>query len=236
MKFYVGKCSDIGNFRPNNEDAVFSAVIPVDAGELCLGIVCDGIGGLKDGEFASFTMIGVISEWFMEIDRSLSFDDITKQFLDKVYKTSVYISEQSKILAVETGTTMTAFLSIGDKYMIANVGDSRTYQLDKSINQITSDDVTISSSGRSALNQCIGHDCRLYINTFYGQTAPGNRYLLCTDGFYKKMNAKRLLSKSRAINRFTDISKLLQKEIEAIKKLGEKDNISAVLIKCVKGE
>lgn len=236
MKFYIGNYSDIGISRENNEDSVFSAVIPVNAGKLCIGMVCDGIGGMKHGEFASYTITEKIGEWFMNVDPALAFDDISRQFLDKIYKLNVYICEQSKLLDVETGSTLTAFIALGERYMIANVGDSRTYRLDSVIECVTQDDVNVLSTGKSVLSQCVGYSDKLYINTYYGNAEHGGCFLMCSDGFYKKMNEGRLLRKCRSINRFTDITRILEKETDSIKKMGERDNISAVLIKCIKGE
>lgn len=233
MNYKFGAVSDIGSFRPNNEDSFF-------AGECCrenpmlIGIVCDGIGGLKNGEVASSAITESVEKWARELSSDCTFEQVTKSFLELIYKVNEQISVSSKLNSIETGSTMSAVIVSGNSFMTANVGDSRIYHISSrpyAINQLTEDDVYSESSKRGALRQCVGFSDKMFVNTYYGQLLKNDSLIICSDGFYKKMDHKRIVKKCCQIGRFTSIERLLQGEINRIKAAGEKDNITACIVK-----
>ena len=52
----IGKCTLLGNYRENNEDALEVKLFP----DMTIGLVADGMGGQAAGEIASKRAIEVI--------------------------------------------------------------------------------------------------------------------------------------------------------------------------------
>lgn len=230
MKYAFGALSDIGNYRPNNEDSFFAAECSTDE-PMFIGIVCDGIGGLKNGEIASEAITHSVKAWSEKLKRESSFEQVTKSFLELIYRVNEQISMQSKVNSIETGSTMSAVIVCNDRFMAANVGDSRIYHISDKLTQITEDDVCSDRKKQGALRQCVGFSDKMFVNTYYGQLLRKESLVICSDGFYKKMDAKRMVKKCRSIGRFSNIEKILRSEIERIKAADEKDNITACIIK-----
>ena len=208
MNYIYGAFSDIGISRPNNEDRFFAGKCSTDI-PIFIGIVCDGIGGLKNGEVASESITESVKEWTLNLNRNNTFEQVTMAFLEHIYAVNEKICRQSKVNSIETGSTMSAVIVSENNFMAANVGDSRVYHVMKNIEQVTEDDVLPSDkTKRGALRQCIGFNEKFFINTYYGRIDKKESLLVCSDGFYKQMDHKRIAKKS-----------------------GERDNITAYIIK-----
>lgn len=52
--------------RRSNQDSHGSGVRSTSLGEVTLGVVCDGVGGLAQGEVASSTVVRAVERWFSE--------------------------------------------------------------------------------------------------------------------------------------------------------------------------
>ena len=63
MHFRYTTVSDIGK-RKINQDSVSVLEAETEKGPVLLAAVCDGMGGLKHGEYASSVMIDELCEWF----------------------------------------------------------------------------------------------------------------------------------------------------------------------------
>ncbi|MCM1579476.1 MAG: serine/threonine-protein phosphatase, partial [Ruminococcus sp.] len=209
MMYKFGALSDIGNYRPNNEDSFFAGVTSTDE-PMFIGIVCDGIGGLKNGEVASCAITRNVKKWTEELRGQVTFEQAAKSFLELIYNLNSRISMQSKVDSIETGSTLSAVIVCNERFMAANVGDSRIYHISDKIVQVTEDDVYPDSRKRGALRQCVGFFDKIFVNTYYGRLLKKESLVICSDGFYKKMDEKRIIKKCRSVGRFTDIEKLLQ--------------------------
>lgn len=232
MKFLLGGYSDKGDHRPNNEDSYFIGQLNINA-DAVFAVVCDGIGGLRNGEIASNAITEHLKTWAESLSHEIDFDELSRCFLEYVYTINSHICDMAKIDAIETGSTMSAFISFNDRYMAANVGDSRIYLINDHVEQLTEDDVVPSSTGRGALRQCVGFNERIYINTYFGEIKKKDTFLICSDGFYKLIDTKRMTKKAALISSFYKPEKLIKDEISRIKKLGEKDNMTACVIRFV---
>ena len=231
MNYIYGAFSDIGNVRPNNEDSFFAGQCSTEV-PIYIGIVCDGIGGLKNGEIASGAITAHISRWAAELSPDVTFEQATMSFLDQIYSVNKKICGYCKVNSIETGSTMSAVIISEDKFMAANVGDSRIYHISDDVVQITEDDVVAAKGEkRSALRQCVGFNEKMFVNTYYGKLVKNESILICSDGFYKHMDSKRIIKKCSSIRRYSNISRVIKKEIERLKRVGERDNITAYIIK-----
>lgn len=53
MKLILGGTSDIGNYRKVNQDSLLLKENMIGSRICCIGSICDGVGGLQQGEYAS---------------------------------------------------------------------------------------------------------------------------------------------------------------------------------------
>ena len=168
--------------------------------------------------------------------------------LDENYKIGKYGKERG----IQLGTTVSVVLMLSsEKYIVLHIGDSRIYCMnDQEIRQITEDQTIIASEikagrltpkqaetdpRRNVLLQCVGASPRLQPVLMQGRLKQGLSFLLCTDGFRRKVISEEIHDYLRpGITRTEEEmkNKLIQLT-ELSKERQEQDNISSILIKVV---
>jgi len=185
--------SDTGKRRQVNQDSMYASPR--------LLAVADGIGGQPHGEVASAAAIAVMAELdndlrgldSREIDAEAALASITRRIGDRLAALAETNQEYRGM-----GTTLTALLWDGTGFAAVHVGDSRGYLLrDGALHQITRDHTLVQAlvdDGRLAADQAAGHPRRSMLMKALQSTgssepdrwrfdaAPGDRYLLCSDG------------------------------------------------------
>src|SRR5436189_975938 len=140
LSLNIGKCTLLGNYRENNEDAIEVKQFP----ELTVTIVADGMGGQAAGEIASKRAIEVIPR---ELRKNLAAGTKPDDVKDAVKKSIVQANEEIMAMGAidrdlkNMGTTVVmALWRKGAELFIAGVGDSRAYLVrGKKITQLTTD-------------------------------------------------------------------------------------------------
>ena len=64
MEFIITAISDIGISRKVNQDALFASKMKTSAGNIAFAVMCDGMGGLSQGEIASASVVNAFKEWY----------------------------------------------------------------------------------------------------------------------------------------------------------------------------
>lgn len=241
MTYCCGGSSDIGNFRENNEDSIYYDEKIADGIPLCFAVVCDGIGGMKDGEIASRFIAERLRVWFDSIEAySGDFSRLCNSLLQCVNRINSLIIERTKVEDIQTGSTIAAVLAADNEYFALNVGDSRIYHVSKKVSLISKDDVVIvnvsADKYRSKLSQCIGNAQNIYVNTTADTLNVGDAFIICSDGLYKHITDGKLKSLTKWVKNEKACCKNADAMIEYVKKKGERDNISVVIIKCLSGK
>lgn len=256
MNYTVAAYTDIGIQKPTNQDSICvrRAAIP-DGGETVLAVVCDGMGGLKKGEVASAAVVNAFGKWF---DENLSrlpllcgstFMPLRHQWevlIDTLHQTMRRYSAEN---SVQLGTTVSAFFAYTDHYLTMTVGDSRIYERNNALKQLTQDQSLVArevAAGRiseeesrhhpqrNVLLQCIGTGCEHIVPVFTeGRVRDNTIYLLCTDGFVHEPSHTELenVFQPLSLNSKEAITNALYQITELCKNRGETDNITAVLLK-----
>lgn len=253
MNFLTAEWTDVGTKKTTNQDSMLVMQASTDHGNVLLGALCDGMGGLAKGEVASATMIKAIAGWFTG-----QFPDLLQQGLDRnvlwdqwrklISDTSDRIADYGAMKHVNLGTTAVALLIVENNYYIMNVGDSRVYLITDAAYQMTKDQTyvqremdagrmtpqqALNDPQRNVLLQCIGASRNIIPDFSYGVTQPGQVFMLCCDGFrhviapqefYKAFNSKVLKNKDVMVKKLQDITALNIAR-------NEDDNISAILVK-----
>lgn len=100
--------------------------------------------------------------------------------------------------------------------------------------EITKEEAKVSKQ-KNILLQCVGVKENIDIYNCFGELTGKEAFLLCSDGFYNKLDDKEL-SKLAARFRKKSVDKLelLNEYLNMVKSRRESDNISIVVINCLK--
>ncbi len=140
LSLKIGKCSLLGNYRENNEDAVEVKQFP----EKTICIVADGMGGQAAGETASRMATEVVPRELRDkISSSKSVEEIKAAVRKAVVQANEEIMEEGQRDRDlrNMGTTVVLAVWLRDNQLfIAGVGDSRAYVVrGGAIEQLTTD-------------------------------------------------------------------------------------------------
>src|SRR5579864_5096999 len=136
----IGKCTLLGNYRENNEDAIDVKQFP----EFTLSLVADGMGGQAAGEIASKRATEVVPR---ELKKSLPVTAASDDAIKAIRRSIVQANEEIMAMGAldrdlrNMGTTVVVAIwrKTNDMY-VAGVGDSRAYLIrDNTIQQLTVD-------------------------------------------------------------------------------------------------
>ncbi|MBD7910203.1 PP2C family protein-serine/threonine phosphatase [Clostridium cibarium] len=253
MNFTVGYDTDAGLRKKINQDALLIKTAKSPYGRLGLFIVCDGMGGLSSGELASATVINEMSRWFDEIISHIDFNtvdesDLYKFTCEQIMDLNNKIFEYGTRKDEKLGTTLTLCLFVNDKYYILQVGDSRVYKIANTVEQLTKDqtfvqrevdrgNITIEEAEnhprKNVLLQCVGARKEVEPVMVTGKLTGNEVFLICSDGFYRKLSNNEILNELRwnNLNNSEQIKGKVRKFIDLVKSREERDNITGVIIK-----
>lgn len=253
MKYTIeaGAVSDKGIVKQVNQDSILVQIGEHNGGDFGLFIVCDGLGGLTQGEIASRKTVNNFKQWWNDKIEIFINEYEPQKIIDSlceiVRKSNEEIIKYSNEIGSRVGTTISALLILKDNYYIVHVGDSRIYSINKKFNKLTEDhsyvamkvkkgeitwDEARKSKERNILLQCVGVKEKLDIFTTVGKIKGNENFCICCDGFYNTMEEEKIIIaikklKNKTSSNLTDLSKSL---VEEIKRKGERDNISIILV------
>lgn len=229
--------SDVGRSRAVNEDSF--VIDPV----LGLYLVTDGMGGHGHGDIASRLAASSIRE-------SLSESGSKKPFDAGVLKRAVVTANDHLLAAVEReraltgmGTTVVALLVHGKHAAIAHIGDSRAYRLrGDQFHLLTEDHTWVAEQViagnlsedqarvhpfKSVVTRALGGEAVVNVELLELELAPGDLYLLCSDGLTGLVADEQLHQRLAAGRSLDQVCRGL---VEAANSRGGTDNITALVV------
>lgn len=259
MKFFTAVRADAGIRKKKNQDSLLLIEAETNRGNILFASVCDGMGGLARGEDASAAMVNAFRKWFEKVlphlagsiqKGTLCQEWLWKQWTELINNTSCCIEAYGRSNHFDLGTTATGLLICRDAFYTLNVGDSRVYLLTDNIACLTRDQTYVQQEidagrmtyeqslvnpYRNVLLQCIGAGPSVRPVFGCGRAAPGQAFLLCSDGFrhviseeeiYRAFSPSEMTSEEIMEQRLFDMTEIIKERREA-------DNISAVLIRII---
>ncbi len=240
--------SDVGRVREHNED--YFQIAP----EIGLHVVCDGMGGHAAGEVASTTATTAIHRFLLaKRDFVQRFDGSESALAELTQLLNEAVVHASKtVFDVASGdkgkhgmgTTCVVLMTVGDKGLMASVGDSRLYLArDTDLYQLSTDHnfmneavaqgiLTLEQASKSAhaqvLTRAVGTQPTVCVDTLVFDILPGDTFLLCSDGLHEyTRDAEELCAMLRVANLRDIPGHLVKKALEG----GGHDNITAVVVR-----
>ena len=222
-----------GNFRAKNEDSFSLQKVRIDGRQAAFLLVCDGIGGLPEGETASGFVTEAMTEWFYrEGIRLMGSAGWKKRAAAAAGSALARSQEQLERCEREEGiccgTTCTMALVKGRDFALIHSGDSRAYRIGRKEQLLTRD-----HKRDGMLCRCIGAFGFEEPDVLFGRLRPGDLLVLCSDGFSGMLPEGFLISglsgeEAKAGTYF----KRLKGMGSFIMAQGEKDNLTALALRC----
>lgn len=236
MHFHYGFTWDKGDYYVQNQDSFSLQTVLTGRGPAALAIICDGVGGLCRGEYASGYVAKQITTWFYEkaLFKSCMHADarsLKRSFQRELADIHGFLQREAEKEGIQMGTTMTVLIVFRRKYYIFHVGDSRCYSLGKKIRLLTCDQV----GKKRELLYAVGAGKQPLVYFKHGRCRRKQRFLLCSDGFYRCVTETAFKAlediHSRSGENFEGrINKVLEEVIARGRKKGERDNCTAILL------
>jgi serine/threonine protein phosphatase PrpC len=243
--------SDVGKRREQNEDAIG---IDEPAG---IFLVADGMGGHQHGEVASRETIGAmhkklsaakgVFDRFRDDPTDASQAAAVAAVVKAVEETCAHVFElggRSGASRTRMGSTLDAVVRVGDRVILAHVGDGRIHLLRGGrCYRLTEDHTLVAeqikagllkeseaeeSTFKGVLTRAIGTHRSVKVDTLILDLSPGDVLLMCTDGLHRYAGADDL---ARLLGP-TPAPAMVGKLIEHANAQGGADNVSAVMIAC----
>ena len=132
MEYLTGAYWERGNTADINQDSLVLLQVLTARGRVLMAAVCDGMGGLAQGEWASAYVTRRLQEWFYEsLLRSVQKKKpywIIRRSLDRlVYHMQEQLLQYGMQEEIRLGTTMTVLVILEKTYLLWHLGDSRAY-------------------------------------------------------------------------------------------------------------
>ncbi|NNF99285.1 MAG: Stp1/IreP family PP2C-type Ser/Thr phosphatase [Desulfobacteraceae bacterium] len=239
IKIEIAGNTDIGLVRHKNEDTF---VIDTEE-QFCL--VADGMGGAAAGELASRFFGEATAEVFTGmVNRSeeIIVQKVQAAFKEANEKILRHIEEKPEHKGM--GCTAELLALADDGFVIGHMGDSRTYRVrHRRMRQLTKDHSLVQEqvdqgiisreeakvhTMRNIILRAVGVKEDLALDILRGQVEDGDLFLLCSDGLSDMVDEIQL---ETILVEDISLERKANKLIDAAKKAGGKDNITAVLLK-----
>lgn len=201
--------TDPGCVRPQNQDAFHIEQLDENT-MLC--IVCDGMGGARSGNVASYLAVEVFTQEIRASWRpGMSREDTENMLRCAVKLVNFAVYDQAAQFAdfAGMGTTLVAALVEGKTATVANVGDSRAYHIsadgirkvtqDHSIVQLMVDRGELTAEeakiypGKNLITRAIGTDATVECDLFCLELDRDDSILLCSDGLSNLLDEQEIL-------------------------------------------
>ena len=241
--------SDVGVLRSHNEDC-----FEIDP-EHQMFVVADGMGGHSHGEIASRIAVQAIREYVANAGAADARGDTPldggigsgngrlKQAIrlahDRVLKA---IRQDGSLHGM--GTTVVGLLLDDGKASVAHVGDSRAYRMrGGKLELLTQDHTWVNEQVvagflseeqarvhplKNVVTRALGGDSDVDVDVREWKIAPGDLFLLCSDGLTTMLSDTEITERLRAPGRLEDLCGRLVRDANT---RGGYDNISVVLVR-----
>lgn len=232
MKYYSNFIWE-KNGREKNEDSLCFKQITKDGTTYLLAVICDGIGGLAEGENASSFVADSMGREFM---RLIEEKGNHKGFLRQIYQCHKILESYGRERNIHLGTTVSMVFLSGRRGWIFHVGDSAVFLGKRRLRHVTG----VHHTKKGALKRAVGVGQNFKVEWKRFQLWKGSVILLGSDGFYQKTERdicgkralRELKHKGKSASKEKEIEKWLLSFYEKGKGKGERDNVSAICVIC----
>ena len=221
-----------GRVRDHNEDSYCAREAQG------LWAVADGMGGHEGGEFASATLVGKLEA----VDLNGDLDADQARIAAAIAEANRQILDEARTRRKQMGSTIVTLLVQDRHYAVLWVGDSRAYllregalvQLSRDHSQVQEmvdrgimrpEDAVGHPMGH-ILSRAVGVTDEVKVDRVTGEVAPGDVFLLCSDGLHGYVDEKEI---ARLLGRGSP-EQASQELVELTLANGAPDNVTVVAV------
>ncbi len=251
MKYQICAISDVGCVRRNNEDMFLvnhhrgrdeEYRLRLDPAGPLLVAVADGMGGHSSGEIASERTLALLDEHQLQGDLPVRPEDHAR-FVPLLETVHGALLAEARTLpdALNMGATLVGCVFYPEGAIVRfHAGDSRLYRLRGGVLERLTVDHTVREElsraggdpervGGHLVTSCIGGGMlrpRIDTGLVIGDVAPGDRYLLCSDGLTDMVDDGPITERLLA----DDEPGAARALIDAAREAGGADNVTVIVI------
>lgn len=225
-----------GQKTEENQDSLAICQMVVKRKRCMMAVVCDGIGSLPHSEQASGYVTEQLINWFYRAGPKLfGGGRSTRKILNagkrEIYRIHRQMQQYSSGQGM--GTTLSMLVVAGEYYFVWNAGDSRIYCTERRTPRL----LTVDDSREGRLTRCIGSFSWRGLFTRKGKVHGSAVFLVCSDGFYRRMSKEMLETVLENKKGITLREAAMLREIAGRNEArGETDDASAVYVRVAKRE
>ncbi|MGB5918941.1 PP2C family protein-serine/threonine phosphatase [Arcobacter sp.] len=222
MNFKSYSFTHPGHLRTLNEDSFYIN------DEKNLWIVCDGMGGHEEGNFASRLITDIFENFPLEGSFDNKIEMINKQI--KIIHNLLLNKVEKMGGNITIGSTLMLLHIEDEKGVCIHTGDTRCYSLqNNTLRTITKDhaiEINDFYGSRRYLTSAISAPGKLFVETTIFTVYDDDIFLICTDGLYDYVSNKIIKEAMSQDNKEESLFKL---KLSVLATSAE-DNITAVII------
>jgi protein phosphatase len=239
VQFTSAGLTDVGVVRSGNEDNFL--IVP----DRAIFIVADGMGGHAAGEVASEMAVRIIAQKLGDV-RDLDETTACQRISDAIREANAAIFDRTLTEHDKRGmgTTATAMILMGPRYLIGQVGDSRAYLMRNGrLVQLTKDHSYVQEQVdagyltpedarthpySNVITRCVGANEDVVPDTYVGTMHAGDVFLLASDGLTGMIDDLRL---HELLEADAEPEALTATLVEEANRLGGLDNITVIVVR-----
>lgn len=191
-----------------------------------MAVLCDGIGGLEQGEEASSYVVRQLVNWFMSEGYRMNLKKQQKMLQQLCFQIHCELQNYGSQNGIHMGTTIAVVLLENETISWSYMGDCRIYSF-KERKTVTLTKEHLDEKGN--LTRAIGVGEWNLLSCGRKKLRKRERILVCSDGFYRKLELEELrMWNKRRIENSSQADRMLKQIFHKKISLGEQDNISAL--------
>lgn len=225
----------VGHVRQVNEDAY------LDRADIGLWAVADGMGGHHAGDVASNCVVDLLDESQPRTPLSAFVDEIEDRIIEANTQLINMAKQHNDNRTI--GSTVVALIAGNDHCAVLWAGDSRAYRCRNSeCAQLTRDHSQVAEMVQQGLltpeeaeqhpasnviTRAVGASENIHVDVDIIEAAPGDTYLLCSDGLNKHISDEEIGELLQSDDVYAIPEQLVQMTLER----GAVDNVTVVVIR-----
>lgn len=240
----IGAATHVGRVRTGNEDSFIAEPLVVG--------VADGMGGHQAGEVASAIAVQLMRDRLAQ--GAPSVEAATAAVV--AANTAIFNGARDNTEQRGMGTTLTALIVLADaeaaavrRFVLLNVGDSRTYLLRGGrLRRVTVDHSYVQelvSTGhitevearthprRNIVTRALGIEANVRVDNWVLPFVKGDRYLLCSDGLVDEVDDGEIADVMAA---HRDAQRAAEALVDAANRHGGRDNTTVIVVDVLEGD
>lgn len=231
MHFSYACIWDKGDYYEVNQDSFALQAVLTGNGPYGMAVVCDGVGSLARGEYASGYVAKAMTTWFWDqalklLCHGASSGNLLRSCKRALGEVHYHLVEEGHQKGYFMGTTFSMLILAPQCFYFFHIGDCSCYKINRKVKEISVYQVNEQGELLGAVG--VGELPELVIKK--GRYRRKDRFVLCSDGLNRCMTLQGLKALGNNGLQDADKQKLFKEIVSRGRRKGEKDNCTGIVI------